>query len=94
MLETRAEKLMYASNLRLKSTINYAIKSIKEMIESEKNNIASLTFSIKELKYYGSSTPEPQAVIENQFNREKHRKTLAKLKRTLKQIENKSKVDL
>ena len=65
------------------------------MIESEKNNIAFLTSEIKDLEYAGKvGTPEPQAVIENQFNREKQRKTLAKLKRTLKQIENKSKVDL
>lgn len=95
MLETRAEKLMYASNLRLIDTIKYAIKSIKELIESEKNNIAFLTNEIKDLKYGGEvGTPEPQAVIENQSNRETHRKTLTKLKRTLKQIENKSKIDL
>jgi len=95
MLETRAEKLMYASNLRLIDTINYAIKSIKEMIELEKNNIAFLTSEIKELEYGGKQgTPEPQTLIENQSNRETHRKTLAKLKRTLKEIENKSKVDL
>mgnify|MGYP003679805202 CR=1 FL=1 len=95
MLETRAEKLMYASNLRLIDTINYAIKSIKEMIKIQKIKISFDTKELRLLRFGNENgTPEEHATMELTHAREHNRKTLAKLKRTLKEIENKSKVDL
>ena len=95
MLETRAEKLMYASSLRLKSTINYAVKSIKELIEIQKKTISINTRDLRLLRFGNENgTPEEQATIEVIFLRKHNRKVLAKLQRTLKQIENKSKIDI
>ena len=95
MLETRAEKLMYASSLRLKSTINYAVKTIKELIEMQKNRISIDTKELHSLRFGNENgTPEPHAIMEVTFARKHNRKMLAKLQRTLKKIENKSKIDL
>ena len=95
MLQTRAEKLMYSSNLRLKSTINYAVKSIKELIEIQKNKICIDTRELRLLRFGNENgTSEEQATIEVISAREHSRKMLAKLQRTLKQIENKSKIDI
>ena len=95
MLETRAEKLMYSSNLRLKSTINYSVKSIKELIEMQKNQISIDTRQLRMLRFGNENgIAEEQATIEVFFARKHNRKMLAKLQRTLKQIENKSKIDL
>ena len=95
MLQTRAEKLMYSSNVRLKSTINYAVKSIKELIEIQKNRISCDTSELRLLRYGNENgISEEQATIEVIFARKHNRKMLAKLQRTLKQIENKSKIDI
>ena len=95
MLQTRAEKLMYSSNVRLKSTINYAVKSIKELIEIQKNIISFDTRELRLLRYGNENgISEEQATIEVIHAREHNRKMLAKLQRTLKQIENKSKIDI
>ncbi len=91
MLQTRAEKLMYASNLRLKSTINYAVKSINELVEVQKNRISIDTNELRLLRFGNENgTPEPHAIIELTSARKHNRKMLAKLQRTLKQIENKT----
>jgi hypothetical protein len=95
MLQTRAEKLMYSSNVRLKSTINYAVKSIKELIEIQKNRISIDTSELRLLRYGNENgISEEQATIEVILARKHNRKMLAKLQRTLKQIENKSKIDI
>ena len=77
MLETRAEKLMYASNLRLKSTINYAVKSIKELIEIQKNRIRIDTRELRTLRYGNENgIAEDQATIEVISSRKHNRKNM------------------